>query len=770
MRHWVTIFLLSLCSLPLFAQSDGQIKHLLNKLTVEEKAQLLVGSLDVNGYFGIPQPTGTDGIASVLVPGAAGQTNSVRRLGIPPTVLSDGTAGLRIDPHRKGESRSYYCTAFPVGVCLASTWNTNFLSTVGKAMGNEVREYGVDLILGPGVNIMRNPLCGRNFEYYSEDPLLAGKMAAALVRGIQSEGVGACVKHFAANNQETNRNHSDSQVDERTLREIYLKPFEIIVKEAHPWMLMAAYNKLNGEFCQTNRWLLTDVLRNEWGYDGVVVTDWSAPKNTSAQVHAGNDLMMPGRKEQVDQLVNDVREGRLSIEDLDRSVLRVLGYIVRTPRYRQVSFSNYPPLEAHAETTRQAAVEGCVLLENRKATLPIADTLRSVALFGVTGYDYRAGGSGSGYVHPPFVTTLNEAFQRAGYRVDSALADVYRRHADAEQAKFSFSKGAHMPLLESIGVKFHAPEMSVPPYLAEAMASRNDIAVITLGRSSSEGFDRELEGDFLLTPTERQLISNVCQAFHAVGKRVAVVLNVGGVVETASWSSQPDAILLCWQGGETGATAVVDLLSGRENPSGRLPVTFPKDYFDEPSAKNFPYNVKHPDDGMFGYSEVLHPTKRTQRERNIDYTRYEEGLMVGYRHFTSAHCPTAYPFGYGLSYTHFTTTGLRVHAGSDSIAIHVTVTNSGLRAGKQVVQLYVEAPQNQGRPLRELKAFAKTRVLTPGQKQKITLRVARRDLCRYYVGLHQWVLDAGTYRFEVGNDAENIICGQDIQLDRAVFQ
>lgn len=770
MRRWLIFCLLALSSLSLMAQHDRHLRHLLRELTLEEKAQLLVGSIDVNGYFGIPQPTGTDGVASVLVPGAAGQTNSVRRLGIPPTVLSDGTAGLRIDPCRKGESRNYYCTAFPVGVCLASTWNTNLLSTVGKAMGNEVREYGVDLILGPGVNIMRNPLCGRNFEYYSEDPLLAGKMSAALIRGIQSEGVGACVKHFAANNQETNRNHSDSQVDERTLREIYLKPFEIIVKEAHPWMLMTAYNKLNGEFCQTNRWLLTDVLRNEWGYQGVVVTDWSAPKNTSAQVHAGNDLMMPGRKEQVDQLVNDVRQGRLSVEDLDRSVLRVLSYIVRTPHYQKVSFSNNPPLKVHAETARRAASEGCVLLENRKATLPIADSLHRVALFGVTSYDYRAGGRGSGYVNPPFITTLDEAFQSAGYRVDSGLAEVYRRHADAQQAKFSYSKGAHMPFLKSIGVKFHAPEMSVPPYLAEAMASRNDFAVITLGRSSSEGFDRELEGDFLLTSTERQLIANVCRAFHAVGKRVTVVLNVGGVIETASWRSLPDAIMLCWQGGETGAMAVTDLLSGRENPSGKLPVTFPNDYFDEPSAKNFPYDVKHPDDGMFGYSEVLHPTKRTQKERNIDFTRYEEGLMVGYRYFTSAHRSTAYPFGYGLSYTHFAISGLRVHAGGDSITVNVTVTNGGLRSGKQVVQLYVAAPQTPDRPLRELKAFAKTRVLAPGQKQKITLRVARRDLCRYDVQLHRWMLDAGTYRFEIGNDAETIVCHQDIHLDKMSCQ
>ncbi|MBP5333494.1 MAG: glycoside hydrolase family 3 protein, partial [Bacteroidales bacterium] len=399
---------------------QDNIDEVLSELTLKEKATLVVGAgykSMLAGMFGFKVP----------VPGAAGMTRSIPRLGIPAIVLSDGPAGVRIEPKRKGSKDTFYCTGFPIGSLLSSTWNMEMVEMVGSAIGNEALEYGVDVLLAPGMNIHRNPLCGRNFEYFSEDPLLSGKTAAAYVRGVQSQGVGTSVKHFAANNQETNRFWNDSRVDEAVLREIYLSNFEIAVREAKPWTVMASYNRLNGVHTQENKWLLTDVLRDEWGFDGLVMTDWTGQRNTAHQIEAGCDLMEPGEKAQINELVKKVKKGELKESDLDICVRRVLELIVKTPTFKGYRPSLSPDLKAHAEIAREAAEEGIVLLKNEKGTLPFAKG-KSVALFGVGSYQLLAGGTGSGHVHRPYIVNLDEGLEKEGIHVLDFLASQYKDH------------------------------------------------------------------------------------------------------------------------------------------------------------------------------------------------------------------------------------------------------------------------------------------------------------------------------------------------------
>ena len=446
------------------------IDKVLKAMTLEEKAQILVGAIDGGGYTGLPMPTGNDE-GYQRVPGAAGQTNTVPRLGIPPTVVADGPGGVRI---------SRPTTGFPTGICLASTWNTETLYEVGAALGNETLEFGVDVILGPGNNLMRNPLNGRNVEYYSEDPILSGKLAAAMIRGIQSEGVGACVKHFATNNQETNRNENDSRVSEKALRELYLKAFEIAIKEGEPWAVMSAYNKLNGEYCESNYWLLTKVLRKEWGYKGIVMTDWTAPRDAADQIAAGNDLLMPGKKEQIDDIVAAMKEGRLAMSDVNRCVRRMLEYIVKTPRYREYGYSNNPDLEGHAALARSSAAEGMVLLRNEDSTLPMKTG--KAALFGVHSYEFITGCYGSGHVNVPHSVNLKEGLENQGFEIELALATYYEKLMDAQREAFSFSSMAKIPFLKNIGVNAPFHDEFLPSYVYAYEASVADFAIVTIAR------------------------------------------------------------------------------------------------------------------------------------------------------------------------------------------------------------------------------------------------------------------------------------------------
>jgi len=668
---------------------EDNVEAVLAELTLREKASLVVGAgyrSMLAGQFGFRVP----------VPGAAGMTRAVPRLGIPAVVLSDGPAGVRIEPERRGSGDSFYCTGFPIGSLLASTWDTALVEKVGAAIGDEALQYGVDVLLAPGMNLQRNPLCGRNFEYFSEDPLLSGKVAAAYVRGVQSRGVGTSVKHFAANNQETNRLENDSRVSEDVLRALYLRGFEIAVREAQPWTVMASYNRLNGVYTQEDPWLLTEVLRGEWGFGGLVMTDWTGRRNTAAQVAAGCDLMEPGAGSQIRELVRKVRRGELREEALDVCVQRVLELVVKTPTFRGTPRSGRPDLQAHALVAREAAEGGIVLLKNDAGALPLQPG-GTLALFGVGSYELLAGGTGSGHVHRPYVVSLAEGLQGGGSSVEASLAALYRDYLGKHRPRKTFLSGM-------VGSPA-APEMPLAREMVEASARVSSAAVFTLSRQAGEGGDRKLEDDFCLSPAERQALADVCEVFHAQGKKVVVVLNVGGVIETASWKDLPDAIVLAWQPGQEGGNALAGILHGRVCPSGRLPVTFPADYFDLPSSAHFPYDYR-------GKASLVPSGKKHSAEPNVGFTDYAEGLAVGYRAYPEAGAPS-YPFGFGLSYTSFEESA-PVYSFAKPLepaTVSVTVTNTGSVAGKHVVLLMNP----------ELRAFGKTRLLAPGESQTLIL-------------------------------------------------
>ena len=708
-------------------------------MTLEEKAHLVIGT----GMAGSSGEAPVVGETRNLVPGAAGTTYPIPRLGIPAIVLADGPAGLRINPLREGDANTYYCTHFPIGTLLASTWNTELVEQVGQAIGNEVLEYGTDVLLAPALNIHRNPLCGRNFEYYSEDPVVSGKTAAAYVRGVQSNGVGTSIKHYALNNQETNRMKNDVRVSPRAVREIYLKGFEIAVKESQPWTVMSSYNFVNGVYTSESKDLQTTMLRDEWGFKGMVMTDWFGGADAAAQMWAGNDMLQPGRPGQFEDIVEGVRSGRLSEADLDRNVRRVLELIVKSPRFKGYEFSNKPDLKAHAAVTRQSAVEGMVLLENN-GVLPLASEISRVAVFGTTSYDFIAGGTGSGNVNRAYTVSLLEGLRNAGYAIDAELEKTYTKYIKEETERLNPKSDDPMAMFMP---KIRAGEFVPGAGLLDKMVRANDVAIITLGRNSGEFFDRKV-ADFTLTEQESGMIEAVCAAFHEAGKKVVVILNIGGVIETASWKNLPDAVLLAWQAGQEGGNSVADVLKGVANPSGKLTMTFPVRYEDHASSRNFPIDMAF---GMFGKDKDAEP------QRNVDYTEYEEGIYVGYRWFDKQGLEVSYPFGYGLSYTRFEWSEASVKSSRGETAVSVKVTNTGKIPGKDVVELYVAAPQGElDKPVKELKAYAKTRELQPGESQLVTLKVKNSELASYDESASAWVTDAGHYDFMLGSSSRDI--------------
>ena len=728
-------------------------EDVLSKLSLEDKAHFVIGT----GMQGMSGDNAVIGATKSLVPGAAGTTYPLDSLGIPAIVLADGPAGLRIDPKRPNDKNTYYCTHFPIGTLLASTWNQELVEQVGVAMGNEVKEYGADVLLAPAVNIHRNPLNGRNFEYYSEDPVVAGKTAAAYIKGIQSNGVGTSIKHFAFNNQETNRMNTDAHISQRAIREIYLKPFEIAIKEAEPWTVMTSYNKINGTYTSESKDLVTTILRDEWGYKGTVMTDWFGGKDGATQVWAGNDMLQPGKEEQFKSIVDGVKSGKLKEADLDRNISRILELIEKSPRYQGYKYSNKPDLKAHAKVTRQSATEGMVLLKNDQA-LPIATKAAAtkIALYGCTSYDFIAGGTGSGNVNHAYVVSLLDGLKNAGYKVDADLQATYTKYiADAKakakaelEAKMKGDKQAAM--LAAFLPQPLPAEPQIPADKLAAQAAESNVAVITLGRISGEFVDRKV-ADFNLSAEETQLIKDVCAAYHKAGKKVVVLLNVGGVIETASWKDLPDAILCAWQAGQEGGNSVADVLSGAASPSGKLTMTWPVNFADAWSSKNFPID-KVPDLNMTNQG------KASKGEKDVDYTNYEEDIYVGYRYFDAFNVPVSYPFGYGLSYTTFAYSDAKIAEEGEAYTITVNVKNTGKKAGKEVVELYVSAPNNKqlNKPVQELKAYAKTKELKPGENEVVTLKVKAADLASFDTATSSWKVDAGTYQFEIGASSRDI--------------
>lgn len=725
-------------------------EEVMSKLSLEDKAHFVIG-VGMKGFSGNDAVIGA---TESLVPGAAGTTYPLDSLGIPAVVLADGPAGLRIDAKREGDSASYYCTHFPIGTLLASTWNTQLVEEVGQAIGEEVKEYGADVLLAPALNIMRNPLCGRNFEYYSEDPVVAGKTAAAYILGVQKNDVGTSIKHFAANNQETNRMNTDAHISQRALREIYLKGFEIAIKESKPWTVMTSYNYINGTYASESKDLVTTILRDEWGYEGTVMTDWFGGKDGAKQMWAGNDMLQPGKNEQFDSIISGVKSGKLDVADLDRNVKRVLNLVEKSPRFQGYQYSNKPDLKAHAAVTRQSAAEGMVLMKNNKA-LPFNKDIKNVALYGCTSYDFIAGGTGSGNVNHAYVVSLVDGLKNGGYVIPDELKSTYENYiADCKKKEeAALEEMAKKDPKNASLVKFLPGTLPTEKLFTvdelTKQAKTSDVAVITIGRISGEFLDRNVS-NFNLNDSETKLIKQVCDVYHKAGKQVIVLLNIGGVIETASWKELPDAILCAWQAGQEGGNSVVDVLSGKQSPSGKFTMTWPVKFTDAYSSKNFPID-QDPRIDMLNQGQK-------GNVKNVDYTDYEEDIYVGYRYFDSFNVSVSYPFGFGLSYTTFEYSDAKIAEKDGGYEVNVTIKNTGSYEGKEVVELYVSAPDNKAanKPVKELKAFAKTKSLKPGESETVTLNVKAADLASFDEVNSAWVVAKGEYEFIVAASAKDI--------------
>jgi len=715
----ITVALATSCDSKNPQLGKASLDKTIEAMTLEEKVSIVVG-------------IGADGegtSASDTTHGIAGATQKIARLGIPAIVLTDGHAGAKKLPIHQDDTVTYLFTAFPIGTLLASTWNTELIGSVGAAKGREALEYGADILLSPALNIHRNSLNSHNSEYYSEDPLVSGKMAAAMINGIQSVGVGASIKHLAVNNREINQTSSDNRLTQRALREIYLKSFEIGIAESDPWTAMSAYNRINGVYASEDRDLLTKILRYEWSYSGLVISDWLGGQNPSNMIYAGNDLLIPGLTSQKEAIITAVKDGTLSQADLNISVKRILEMVLKSPRFKGYQHSGKPDQNAHAPISRQSATEGMVLLKNDNQTLPITPSVKKIAAYGIASYDFISGSNGSNI----YTVSLKEGLEGAGYTLNQELCTIYERYL--EEARTIEAGGPKDPPAYNTA-QLRTEEIVPSSSQLNSQAETADIALITIGRTSGKYPEKKISGDFNLTEEEQNLISLVSNAFHKKNKRVVVILNVDGVVETASWRGKPDAILLAWQAGQEGGNSVADILSGKVNPSGKLTMSFPVKYEDIPTASG------------------------------TDYTNYTEDIFVGYRYFDTFKKPTSYPFGYGLSYTNFEYSDLSVKYNKNKFTINVTVKNTGDTKGKEVVQLYITAPValDYVKPEKELKAFAKTRELAPNESQVLTMVVSEYDLASFSEADTAWVADAGEYLFLVGASSENILSRQTVIL------
>ena len=750
---------------------EKRVSDVLSQMTLEEKLHLLKGS-------GISSAMGSDYVPTAI-PGAVGTIVPTPRLGLPTIYLSDGPAGLRIEPTREGSDRTYYATAFPIGTQLASTWNTELVYKVGQTMGSEARSYGVDVILGPGANIHRHPFCGRNFEYFSEDPYLTGFIGSSIVNGIESNGVGTALKHFVANNQETNRTFNNSIVSERALREIYLKGFELVVKNSQPWTVMSSYNKVNGTYVAESRKLLTDILRDDWQFDGLVMSDWFGGNDAVAMINAGNDLLEPGTKLQWNALKEGIADGTLTDTEIDISVRRILRLILDSNKMNNFKYDENPDLEKHADITRNSANEGIVLLKNNNV-LPIQQTAK-VALFGVTSYDFISGGYGSGDVNEAYSISLEEGLKNATIKmntsnevikinqvssevypvlpvfiIDEKAKSIYDSHKSQNEELFVKPKG-----INAMFDPYNPPEITYTPNQINSISKNTDIAIITIGRNSGEGGDRVEIDDFELKNIEKEMIKNISSTYHAQDKKVIVVLNVGGVVETASWKNEVDGIILAWQGGQEGGNSVADIISGNVNPSGKLPMTFPVKVSDHASHKNFPLEGAPMNMMDFFRSKDVNKSEI----KNVDYTVYEEDIYVGYRHFDKAGKEVSFPFGYGLSYTDFEFSNLTITNNGNRIDINLDVRNIGQVEGKEVVQVYVSKIDSKiDRPINELKTFNKTSLLHPNTEENIALQINYEDLRYWDENSNGWKLEEGEYLINIGNSSRNFLLSKIIKL------
>ena len=749
-----TLFYCYLMSLLLLSASCDRTPQLgksanskvVKAMTLEEKVNLLVGVGAWNGNDIAQEIKDAKG----LIPGCAGQTYPIPRLGIPSVMLPDGPGGQRINPTRQGDEKTYYCTSFPVATVLAQSWNQQLVEEVGVAIGDEVKRYGADCLLAPALNLHRNPLLGRNFEYYSEDPVISGKTAAAMVRGVQSNGVGATIKHYALNNQETNRMANDARVDQQTARELYLKGFEIAVRESQPWAVMTSYNKINGTYAPENENLIEEILRGEWGFQGMVMTDWGGGRDAVATVKAGNDLLMPGSAQQIQTIIEAVQNGTLDENIIDRNVERILEFVARSPKMQGYEFQNDPDLEAHAGVARSSATEGMVLLKNEGA-LPLAKDCNMIALYGVSSYDMYVVGTGSGSVNYKHAVGLDEGLKAAGYKLEPSVFNSYSKYV--QEHKQAARPGGFM----RTNLTNHVIPQSLvrKPYQYRADAIASDIAIITIGRSCGESADRGYEGDYTLTDIEQGVIKDVCDAFHSKGKKVVVILNIGAPIETASWKSQPDAILLAGLPGQEAGYAVTDVLKGDVNPSGKLVDTYVVDFNKIPSTANFPVNARE----LQSAARANRNNPDAKQVALYDYTEYKERLNIGYRYYDRHPEQVSYPFGFGLSYTTFSYSEPQAKVEDGVVNLSVKVTNTGSAAGKEAVQIYIEAPKGGLNGLaKELKAYAKTALLQPGESQVLEFKLSGYDLAAFNQSESCWQTIKGDYKADFAASSQDIRC------------
>jgi beta-glucosidase len=734
---------------------DIKAKDLVSKMTLEEKIGMIVG----DGRF--LTDLNVEKVDAVWI----ANRNSkmiIPRLSIKTTALTDGPSGINKGPAPEGAKDYTYTTSFPTSTCLAATWNTNLVENIGKAFGNELLEYDYDLVLMPALNIHRDPNGGRSFEYYSEDPLLSGKMASSIVNGLQSNGIGATLKHFLANNQETNRRKYNAVVSQRALREIYLRGFEIAVKESHPWAIMTAYNKLNGFYTPEIPELLQDIVRKEWGFEGLYMTDFDMNYgDVVAQVRAGVSMIMSGSEREINEVTNAVKRKVLDESTLDKNLIYNMKLKLNSQSMKGYKPSLKPDLKAHAKIAREAVGEGIVMLKNDNNTLPIKKK-KKVAVFGKTSYHSIAAGTGSGGVRSnKYAISINEGLKSSGYKVLKEMEKNYMDFIEKtkrenlvppyfdnpKMRKDNGIKGNQAPPHFKKRLVAFSKEQSTPIADIKKYESKSDFAVITLGRSGGENYEN---GYLPITQIEMDLVKNVSEIFHAAGKKVIVVLNVGGVWETASWRDYPDAILLAWQPGQEGGYAVADIIKGTINPSGKLPDSFPMKYADVPSSESFPGIPANDPVNSF----------------------YEEGIYVGYRYYDSFNVPTAYEFGYGMSYTKFDYSNLKLSSNnfSNNIKVTVTVKNTGKVAGKEVVQLYLKTPSNEiEKPEKELKGFAKTKLLKPGESQQLSFDLDKRSLASFWTGISSWVADKGDYEVRIGASSKDIRLKANFNLSKKII-
>jgi beta-glucosidase len=635
-------------------------------------------------------------------------TTPVERLGIPALIVSDGPHGVRrVANLNEMASQSLPATCFPTASCLSASWDTELLNEVGIAIGRECVAHDVSVILGPSNNMKRTPLCGRNFEYYAEDPYLSGQLATAFINGIQSQGVGTSLKHFAANNQEFQRFSISSEVDERTLREIYFPAFEKTVKDAQPWTVMCAYNKINGEYCSENYTLLTDILKNEWGFEGLVVSDWGAVHDRVASLEAGLDLEMPGPKNRrVQSVIDAVRSGKLSESILDEAVKRILRIVFKaaeTPTGKKFD------IEAHHQLVRKAAGEAMVLLKN-DGVLPLQNVKR-IAVLGRSAKEPHFQGGGSSFINTTKTDIPFEEIQKLSNNATLSYAEGYPKDLEVRQELID----------EAVNV-----------------AKTSDITLIFVALPSvieSEGYDRTtLE----LTPQQVSLI----KAVTAVQPKTVVILNNGSAITMSDWLENTAAVLESWMMGQAGGGAIADILFGHVNPSGKLAETFPVALADTPAYLNYPG-----DNGK---------------------VRYGEGLFIGYRYYDAKNVAVQFPFGHGLSYTSFTYSNLRMSSktfkDSDGLELSLDITNMGKVAGKEIVQLYVHDKASKlVRPPKELKGFAKV-ALEPNETKTVSFKLDFRAFAYYHPGYKQWITEDGEFEILIGASATDIRLTETVTL------